>query len=85
MTYDLGALVASARRVRDECRCPVVIAIGLDLARDGVHANFAGTAFEERFVVTPEQRAEFVAATTLRAQLRGPTMTDERYDVYVLN
>jgi hypothetical protein len=84
MTYDLGALLNSARRVHDECGCPVVITFGLDLAQPGTQTNFAGTIIEEKFVITPEARAEFLAATTLLAQLRGPTMTDERYDVYVL-
>lgn len=84
MTYDLEALLRSARRVHDECDCPVVITFGLDLSQLGVQTNFGGSAFEEKFVITAQARAEFLAATTLLAQLRGPTLTDERYDVYVL-
>lgn len=83
-TYDLGALLRSARRVHDECGCPVVITLGLYGVPPGTYANFAGTVIEEQFVITAEARAEFLAATELLAQFRGPTMTDERYDVYVL-
>jgi hypothetical protein len=83
-TYDLGALLEAARRVRGECTCPVVVTLGYELGELGTYTNFGGTQFEEHFVITAEARAEFVAATRPLARLRGPTMTDENYDVYVL-
>ena len=82
--YDLDALLAAARGVRDDCRCPVVVTLGFDVGQLGIHSHFPGTRFEETFEVTAPARDAFVAATRLIANLRGPTITDERYDVYVL-
>jgi hypothetical protein len=82
--YDLASLLSAAGRVRDGCGCPVVIALGWDLGTPGTLTNFPGTRFEERFVITPAARDAFVAATRPLARLRGPTITDENYDVYVL-
>lgn len=82
-TYDLGSLLATARRVRGECECPVVVTLGSKLETLGVLTNQPGTYAEERFLVTAAARDEFVAATRHVAYL-GPTITDERYDVYVL-
>jgi hypothetical protein len=79
----LGDLLATARRLKEECGCPVVITMGWPLAQPGTFTNFGGTRFEETFVVTQETRAEFFAATQLLARL-GPTITDENYDVYLL-
>ncbi len=84
VTYDLAAFLASARRVHDACHCPVVIAMGWGLGEVGVRRNFAGTRFEEQFVVTAEAHDDFLASTQFVASLRGPTMTDEQYDVFVL-
>ena len=83
--YDLGALLAAARRVRGECACPVVVTMGWDLGQAGTAVNFAGSRFEEHFVISPDARAEFLAATRRVASLLGPTITDERYEVYVLD
>lgn len=82
--FDLGALLASAQRVGEECGCPVVITLGFDVGQLGVHTEFGGTRFEETFQVTAPDRDRFLAATQLLAAFRGPTLTDERYDVYVL-
>ena len=82
--YDLAALLAAARRVREECACPVLITLGWDIQRVGRHVSFGGSKFEERFDVTPAARDEFLAATRPYAQLRGPALTDESYDVHVL-
>jgi len=60
------------------------VTLGYELGELGTYTNFGGTQFEERFVITAEARAEFAAATRPLARLRGPTMTDENYDVYVL-
>lgn len=81
---DLDALLAAARRVRDECRCPVVITLGFDVGQLGIHTIYPDTRFAETFEVTAPARDAFVAATRRLASLRGPTVTDERYDVYVL-
>ncbi len=81
--YDLGALLAAAKRVQAECACPVVIALGWDLDPVGVRTNFPGTRFAETFAVTAQQRDAFVAATRPLAA-RGSTMTDEWYDVFLL-
>ena len=82
-SFSLGDLLETARRLKEECGCPVVITMGWPLAQPGTLTNFRGTRFEETFVVTPEARAEFFAATQLLARL-GPTITDENYDVYLL-
>lgn len=81
---DLAALLRAARTERDRCGCPVVITMGYDLDQPGTYTSFPGTRFEERFVITPEARDEFLAATRLLANLRGPTVTDENYNVFVL-
>lgn len=81
--YGLDALLDAARRVGAECACPVVITLGWSLAEPGVRTSFAGTQFEERFVITDEARAAFLAATRHLARL-APTITDESYDVYAL-
>jgi hypothetical protein len=81
--YDLGSLLATARRVRGECGCPVVVTLGSPLDALGVLTSQPGTYAEERFLVTAAARDEFVATTRHLAQL-GPTITDEHYDVYVL-
>jgi hypothetical protein len=83
-TYDLPRLVRAAREVRATCACPVVITLGWELGRIGTYTNFPGTRFEEHFVITPEGREEFLASVRPRARLRGPVLTDETYDVYVL-
>jgi hypothetical protein len=62
----------------------VVITLGYDLERPGAYTNFGGSRFEERFRITPEARDAFLAATQPLARLRGPTLTDENYDVFVL-
>jgi hypothetical protein len=82
--YDLGALLDDAQRLRGECGCPVVVTMGWDLGQVGTFTNFAGSRFEEHFVVTPEAREAFLAATRPVANLLGPTISDERYEVYVL-
>lgn len=84
VAYDLGALLATAKRVREERGRPVVIVLGSDLQRVGVDTNYGGTRFAETFAITPETRAEFLATTRLLGRLRGPTITDENYDVYLL-
>ncbi len=81
---DLSTLLRAARAERDRCRCPVVITLGYDLQQPpGTYTNYPGTRFEETFVVTPEARDEFLAATEPLARLRA-TITDEGYDVFVL-
>ena len=82
--YDLDALLAAAREVRAQTRRPVVIALGYDLKETGVQTRHPGSRYEETFTIAPESRDQFRAATRLLAQLTGPTLTDERYDVYVL-
>lgn len=82
--YDLGELLREARAVRAECECPVVITFGWNLGETGTHVNFPGTRFEESFTITAEQRADFLAAVQPLVRLRGPTLTDESFDVYVL-
>lgn len=82
--YDLGRLLDAAHELRDRFGAPVVVTMGWDLAALGTHTNFRGTQFEERFVVTEADRARFLEATQLLARLRGPTITDENYDVFVL-
>jgi len=82
--YDLGALLAEARTLRAECGCAVVITLGWDIDRFGTNVNFRGTQFEESFEVDAATRAEFLAATQPLARLRGPTITDESYDVFLL-
>jgi hypothetical protein len=82
-SYSLADLLETARRLKVECECPVVITMGWPLAQPGTLTNFGGTRFEETFVVTREARAEFLAATRLLARF-GPTITDENYDVYLL-
>jgi hypothetical protein len=81
--YDLGALLAAARRVRDDCGCPVVITMGWPLSELGVHTNFPATRFQETFVVSPADRDAFLAAVYPLAP-RAPAITDESYDVFVL-
>lgn len=81
---DLASLLRAARSERERCRCPVVITMGWELGRPGTYTNFPGTRFEEHFVVTQEALDEFLAATQPLARLRGPTGTDENYDVFVL-
>jgi len=97
-TYDLAALLAAARAVRARCACPVVIVMGFEMEPAGVHKIFGGggSPVEETFAITPEARAEFLAATRRIASLRGEEIfpalrharlrvnTDEHYDVYVL-
>ena len=82
--YDLAALLAAAHGVRDDCRCPVAIALGFDVGQLGIHTEFPGTPFQETFEITAPARDAFLAATRLVADLGGPTITDERYAVYVL-
>jgi hypothetical protein len=82
--YDLAALLATARRLRAETGRPVIVTLGWDIRRPGRHTSFEGTRFEEHFAVTQEARDEFLAAVRPLARLRGPTLTDENYDVYVL-
>src|SRR6185436_15427422 len=72
-TYDLGSLLATARRVHGECECPVVVTLGSPLETLGVLTNQPGTYAEERFLVTAAARDEFVAATRHVAHL-GPTI-----------
>ena len=83
--YDLGALLAAARDVRAQSGRPVIIALGYDLQETGLHTRHSGTRYEETFAIAPESRDEFRAATRLLAKLTGPTVTDERYDVYLLH
>ena len=80
--YDLGALLDAARRMREQCGCPVVITLGWQL-EVGTFASFPGTYAEERFEITAAARADFLQATRAVARL-GPTITDENYDVYTL-
>lgn len=82
-SYDLASLLATARRVRGECACPVVVTLGWRLDATGTFANAPRTYAEEHFVIADPARTEFQAATRLLARL-GPTITDENYDVYVL-
>lgn len=82
--YDLASLLAAARRQREQCRCPIVLTFGWDLDELGVHRNFPGTRFEEHFSITAEARDDFLRTMHPLAQLRGPAMTDEIYDVFVL-
>lgn len=82
--YDLDALLATAREVRDRCGCPVVIVLGWEVDKPGVRTLYGGSPYEETFAITPEARDAFLAATRRVANLRGPTITDEKYDVYVL-
>ncbi len=84
IAYDLGALLAAARRVHGDCGCPVVVTLGFDVEQLGIHTSFGGTLFAQTFEITARQRDDFLAATRLVAPLRGPTLTDERYDVFVL-
>ena len=84
LSYDLGTLLAEARAVHAECNCPVVVTLGWGIDAVGTHVNFGGTRFEERFTITPEARAAFIDAVRPLARLRGPTITDENYDVFVL-
>jgi hypothetical protein len=76
-------LLASARRIRGECGCPIVTTLGFEVDPAGEHTTFTGTQFEERFVVTEEARTEFLAANRFLGRL-APALTDEIYDVYVL-
>src|SRR5262249_23136150 len=83
VAYDLDALLAAARGVRVERDCPVVITLGWGLDATATHTIFRDTPFEETFTIDGASRAAFLAATRPLARL-DQTMTDERYDVYVL-
>jgi hypothetical protein len=83
VSYDLGALLGAARRVRQQCACPVVVTLGWPLTQADDHTSYHGTPLEEHFTVSSEAREEFLTATRLLARL-GPSITDEHYDVYVL-
>ncbi len=83
VAYDLDALLAAARAVRRECDCPVVITLGWGLDAPATHTIFPDTPFEETFTIDAASRAAFLAAARPLARL-APTVTDERYDVYVL-
>jgi len=95
-TYDLDALLAAARDVRTRCKCPVVIVMGWELQRAGLHTVYKGSPVEETFAITPEARAAFLAATRRIASLHGEetfpwlednqlrVTTNEQYDVYLL-
>ena len=79
--YDLAALLAAARNVRDRSGRPVVIALGWHLDEPTVPTRNRVTRYEETFAVAPEACDEFRAAARLVANLTTPTLTDERYDV----
>jgi hypothetical protein len=81
--YDLASLLATARRLRADCACPVVITLGWQLGTLGTFANAPGTHAEEHFTITAAARDDFQTSTTHLARL-GPTITDENYDVYLL-
>jgi len=80
---DLDALLAAAREVHAQCSCPVIVAMGWDV-QPGVYKGNEGTPYEETFTITPAARDAFLAGTRHVADLRQPTITDERYDVYVV-
>ncbi len=82
--YDLAALLADARGVRERCGCPVVIALGRDLSGEPLQRSHAGTRYEETFRVTPEAAREFREATRPLGSFRDARASDENYDVYVL-
>jgi len=84
VAFDLSELLATARRVHDECSCPVVLTLGYDVGQLGIHTRFKGTRFEETFEITARARDEFLAATQPIARLHEPTITDEHYDVFLL-
>ena len=76
-----GTFAISLNVDRDHCRAQES---GNNLEETGLHTRHPGTRYEETFAIAPEARDEFRAATRVLAKLTGPTVTDERYDVYLL-
>jgi hypothetical protein len=79
----LADVLAQAQRLRADYGRPVVI-----LLEDQLEQTAAETVndlhYPWTFRYTPGEVSDFRAATTKLASLRG-ALTDENYDVYVLN
>ncbi len=84
--WDLGALLASARRVQRDGHRPVLLVIGHPIALDRP-AGSVRHGYGDHFVWTESQHREFVAATQHVASLPARPSRfrgDERYEVYRL-